>query len=702
MKHSVIVKFLAIFLATLSLVTAVAGTVGIVAMEDAGLYVKGLEELQDQELDNRASTLANSYATIYAVDEYGNLNYTLRNDLYSDPKHRSDAEYWCIQLAQGDEVLVAPADTSGYSESRTYTVTPHYPIVSRNRPSGIYGDASSETTSPHPTAGSPRSSSSGIFSDVKVPVDYLYYDTYSRWEDGGFVTLYLYYYEAPEYTVTVYLQPEVLESSSLHILTGMYPYRYWFIAVLAMGLILFSVCAVYLCWSAGAAVDGTVRPGGLNKVPLDIYAAVGAAAVIGLVYLFRKMADWIENEGPHPGNLSLIAVNLMAIILVCQGFLFAFCAQIKVPKAYWWHHSAVGWCLGKLYRGIRFLCGAVAKVFGMIPVIWQWLLTAVLMVVAAILSLVIAVISANNSAGLLAVFGVLQFPVVLLSCVSVVLYGGYAFGMLLVGARKMAQGDLNHKISTRYLFGSFRECAEQLNSLSDTAMKEARNRLRSERMKTELITNVSHDIKTPLTSIINFVDLLQKPHTEAEGKQYLEVLSRQSGRMKKLIEDLMDLSKANTGNLAVSLIRLDLAEAVQQALGEFADKLDSACLAPVFRHPEESVWVWADGRLTWRVLSNLLSNAVKYAMPGTRLYLELSVREGQVLLSMKNISREELSTSAEELMERFVQGDVSRNAEGSGLGLNIAQSLMEVQHGSMAVSVDGDLFKVTLTFRAEA
>ena len=702
MKHSVIVKFLAIFLAALSLMAAVAGATGIVAMEEAGLYVKGLEELQEQELENRAQSLANSYATLHAVDTYGNLNYTLRNDLYSDPENRGDADHWRIRMSQGDEVLLAPEDTSGYSECWTYTIKPHYPIVSRNRPSGSSADDSTEAEVTQPTTISPRSSNPGVFGDVKVPEDYLYYDTYNRWEGGSFVTLYLYYFEAPEYTVTVYLQPEVLESSSLHILTGMYPYRYWFIAVLAMGLVLFSVCTVYLCWSAGATKDGTVRPAGLNRVPLDIYAAVVAAAVFGLLLVFREMVDWVENEGPHPGNLSLMAVNLMGIILVCEAFLFAFCAQIKVPGAFWWHNSAIGWCLGKLYRGIRFLCRAIAKVVSMIPVIWQWLLTAAIMVVAAVVSFLIAVVCVNNGVGIGAIIGALQFPVVLMACVGTVLYGGYAFGMLLVGARKMAQGDLNHKISTQYLFGSFRECAEQLNSLSDTAMKEAQNRLRSERMKTELITNVSHDIKTPLTSIINFVDLLQKPHTAEEGEQYLEVLSRQSGRMKKLIEDLMDLSKANTGNMTVSLTRLDLAEAVQQALGEFADKLDSAHLSPVFRHPEEPVWVQADGRLTWRVLSNLLSNAVKYAMPGTRLYLDLSAREGQAQLSMKNISREELNTSAEELMERFVQGDASRNAEGSGLGLNIAQSLMEVQHGRMAVSVDGDLFKVTLTFRTES
>jgi signal transduction histidine kinase len=219
-------------------------------------------------------------------------------------------------------------------------------------------------------------------------------------------------------------------------------------------------------------------------------------------------------------------------------------------------------------------------------------------------------------------------------------------------------------------------------------------------MKTELITNVSHDIKTPLTSIINFVDLLQKPHTPEERRQYLEVLSRQSNNMKRLIEDLMELSKANTGNMQVNIVPIDAAEAVNQALGEFDDKLTSAQLTPVFRQPEEPVTVLADGRLMWRVMSNLLSNTVKYAMPGTRLYVDLLRSEDQVLLSLKNVSRAELRGSAEELMERFVQGDASRSAEGSGLGLNIAQSLMEVQGGKLHLMLDGDLFKVTLVFPA--
>ena len=265
----------------------------------------------------------------------------------------------------------------------------------------------------------------------------------------------------------------------------------------------------------------------------------------------------------------------------------------------------------------------------------------------------------------------------------------------------MKRGDLSHKISTRFLFGSFKEFAKGLNDISNAAALAAEKQLRSERMKTELITNVSHDIKTPLTSIINYVDLLQKPHTEQEEAQYLEVLSRQSQRLKKLVDDLMEMSKASTGNIATQITQLDAVEAVTQALGEFADKLDKANLTPVLDVPETPVMMLADSRLVWRVLSNLLSNAVKYALPGTRMYVRVRQNRNAVVISIKNISKEQLGISAEELMERFVRGDASRNTEGSGLGLNIAKSLMELQKGQLKLAVDGDLFKVTLIFPAE-
>ena len=345
-------------------------------------------------------------------------------------------------------------------------------------------------------------------------------------------------------------------------------------------------------------------------------------------------------------------------------------------------------------RGLRYFYRGCRAVVRMLPVIWQWILTAFLMVVTPVFFFLLTI----TCHGAIELFWGMLWLLSILADVAIVCYGGWCFGLLLKGAKRMAKGELNHQIPTKYLFGTFKDFAEQLNSVAGAARIAAERQMKSERMKTELITNVSHDIKTPLTSIINYVDLMKKPHSEGEQAQYLEVLDRQSQRLKKLIDDLMEMSKASTGNLTVELQQLDAAETINQALGEFADKLDRAHLTPVFRHPDFPVTMIADGKLVWRVLSNVLSNAVKYAMPDTRLYVDLMVLQGNAVIAVKNISREQLNVGAEELMERFVRGDASRNTEGSGLGLNIAKSLVELQSGQMHLMVDGDLFKVTLIF----
>jgi signal transduction histidine kinase len=286
----------------------------------------------------------------------------------------------------------------------------------------------------------------------------------------------------------------------------------------------------------------------------------------------------------------------------------------------------------------------------------------------------------------------------LVICLVTVVYGAYCYGTLLGRTKDMSQGDLNAKVDDKFLIGSFREHAQNLNALADVVVDAAKKQMQSERMKAELVTNVSHDIKTPLTSIINYVDLLQKAENQAQAEECVQVLDRQSQRLKKLIDDLMEMSKASTGNMPVELTTVDPVEAINQALGEFSEKLENAGLIPILTTPEKPVRMKADGRLVWRVLSNLLSNAVKYALPGTRLYIDLTVLDSTTLISLKNISREPLNVSAQELLERFVRGDASRNTEGSGLGLNIAKSLMELQGGSLQLLVDGDLFKVTLSF----
>nr|WP_305147810.1 HAMP domain-containing sensor histidine kinase [Clostridium sp. DFI.5.61] len=222
--------------------------------------------------------------------------------------------------------------------------------------------------------------------------------------------------------------------------------------------------------------------------------------------------------------------------------------------------------------------------------------------------------------------------------------------------------------------------------------------MKSERFKAELITNVSHDLKTPLTSIINYVNLLKMEEVEnPKAREYIEVLDRKSQRLKKLTEDLVEASKASTGALTVNREKIGMCQLVDQALGEYEEKLEARKLTVVPSLPEGETYVYADGRHLWRVIDNLLGNCAKYAMEGTRIYLELVRGKGQVTLSIKNISRDPLNVPPERLMERFVRGDESRTTEGSGLGLSIARSLTELQGGTFELAVDGDLFKATVT-----
>ena len=682
MKHSIATKFLAILLVVFALGSAIAGTAGIALLESAGLYVNSLDELQDYEYDSIAQTVARDFANFYAVNTLGDIPYLLREELYSDPQDRNDAEFWCIELFQGEQLLAEEGGENGSKShctfSKTYTFTPLYPIYYEEPEKEESDDSVADDPNQEPE-------------EDLGPTGYLYRENKTVWIGTSLESYELYYYEAPEYSVTVYMQEKVLESSRLHLLTDIYPYRYHSIGVVVVGLLLFAAGLVYLLWVSGLATNGEVRPGGLNLLPLDLYAVLMSVGIWLLVRLFDQLQHWAFDAGPHPGNLSILFVNLLGMLLLPVGFLMALSAQIKRKDFYWWKHSVLGFLCIWLYRGLRLLYKGLRQSVRMLPVIWQWLLIGF----GVVACFGIAFWVAQSSA-----VGIILLVVAILGCMALVLYSGYAFGTLLSGVEKMCGGDLETKIPTKYLAGSFRSCAEEVNALSETAAQAVQHQVRSERMKTELITNVSHDIKTPLTSIINYVDIMSQCRNRDEAGQYLEVLSRQSQQLKKLIEDLMELSKASSGNMPVNITALDASESVNQALGEFSDKLEQAQLTPVFIQPEEPVMIAADGRLTWRVLSNLLSNAVKYATPGTRVYVELAKEADKVLLSVRNVSREDIQYSAEELLERFVRGDASRNREGSGLGLNIAKSLMEVQGGSLQLVLDGDLFKIILTFPA--
>ena len=267
------------------------------------------------------------------------------------------------------------------------------------------------------------------------------------------------------------------------------------------------------------------------------------------------------------------------------------------------------------------------------------------------------------------------------------------------GSRRMVNGDYSHPIDTKRMRGSFREHADHMNNIGQGISRAVDEQMKSERFKTELITNVSHDIKTPLTSIINYVDLLEKEDIDnPKVQEYLEVLDRQSARLKKLIEDLMEASKASTGNLKVELEKCDATVMLTQVVGEFEDRAKKNELDIVVDSPEPPANIMADGRHLWRVIDNLMSNICKYAQPGTRVYINLEKFNGMVIMTFRNTSRYQLNISSEELMERFVRGDSSRNTEGSGLGLSIAKSLTELMGGNFAIQIDGDLFKAILSF----
>ena len=626
-----------------------------------------------------------------------------------------------------DVFRIGPVAEEGQTQPAAVETTPDSTIPTEAAPEAV-----TEPPAPYEPPAEP------VFTEERVR-------TAEYWDVDAQQTMVVTYRYArmPEYTMELRVAPGGYRYDETYpMLELLQTNRNALFVAVGAGLLLFAVLAVYLCCAAGRQPGmETVRAGGLNRLPLDLYAFLVILGVGCIGAVFIEEAHLLP-ELEQTLALSVIGFGGYCCTLMFVGFCFAFAAQVKTPEYFWWRNSLCGrawhlfvlacrWCwklwlriwhglpgaarwvwnlaarifracwklvlwTWKLVTGVwgavwGFLarwakaCGRwIGRMYGMLPLMWQWLVAIPLLFFLLLIN-----IGSASPAGIL-----LRMGIVLLATV----YMASSFGTLLAGARRMCQGDLGTKVDDKMLVGCFREFADSLNGLSDVAVMAAREQLKSERMRTELITNVSHDIKTPLTSIINYVDLLQYPHTPEQEKEYLAVLSRQSARLKKLIDDLMEMSKAASGSLPVEITQVDAGEAINQALGEFSDKLAAADLTPVFRQPEEPVLMMADGRLAWRAMSNLLSNAVKYALPGTRLYVDLSRAGENVVISMKNISREELNVSADELMERFVRGDTSRNTEGSGLGLNIAKSLMELQKGQLQLLVDGDLFKATLIF----
>ena len=473
-------------------------------------------------------------------------------------------------------------------------------------------------------------------------------------------------------TVTRYLLKDTAEMGWSLQLVGQAGswYRQWPARLIGGGvcLLLALVLVIYLCCAAGWRPEATAPVcNAVDRIPFDLYTVLCGSLFVLLCYSFSAV---INGTSLWP---MLCAASIVYILFVILFLFYTISFSTRIKTHTLWRNTLIG-------RLLRWLGTALQG----LPLVWK---TALVLVGVALLEFFLLI--TDNS-------------VVILWMQAVIIPLGilYALGLrrLQTAAREIARGNLNYSIDTRYMSPEQRRTAQQLEHISDGISGAVEARLKSERFKTELITNISHDIKTPLTSIINYVDLLQKEQPESEKMQaYLVVLERQSARMKKLIEDLVEASKASTGNLPVHPAPCGLAVLLEQAVGEYTEKAQAAGLELRLETPPQPVTVLADGKHLWRVFDNLLNNACKYAMPGTRVYLDLCTVGGWAQITFRNVSRAPLNISSEELMERFVRGDSSRNTEGSGLGLAIARSLVELQHGQLALTVDGDLFKVIVT-----
>ena len=461
------------------------------------------------------------------------------------------------------------------------------------------------------------------------------------------------------------------------------------LVITAIGSLLLAILLFAFLMAAAGHRKGTdaITPRLTEKIPFDLFTAAVALAGFAFLAYFDDMMDRASR------SYDIVLLLILAGLLLCAAVLLAL----------WWCMSlAVRVKMGGIIRGtlcyklLRFLRRAARALWGWgkmivtsIPLIWRGML---ILCGAEFVGFLLLAMS-DSEAGPIGFFINLFvfFPLALWALISA--------KKLRTGASEIAKGNTAYRIDTKYLFGEFRRHAEDLNAIQSGISRAVDARLRSERMKTELITNVSHDIKTPLTSIISYVDLLSKEEIENEkAREYIEVLQRQSARLKKLTDDLVEASKASSGALPVTIEDCDLSVMLEQTAGEYGERLAEKGLTLVVRKPEGSVPVRADARHTQRIFDNLMNNILKYALPGTRVYLELAAEDGGAAVIFRNTSSREIVQSPEELTERFVRGDAARSSEGSGLGLSIARSLAELQGGSLAVTVDGDLFKVTLRF----
>ncbi|MDO4491146.1 MAG: HAMP domain-containing sensor histidine kinase [Lachnospiraceae bacterium] len=519
--------------------------------------------------------------------------------------------------------------------------------------------------------------------------EWTYQQTYKEKVDGK------------ECTILMGLKPGFPKSDSFsaleHRIHLAYTFRYLVFIIGGCCVVLGIVSYILLLCGAGWNVsENRLVPGVFFRAPWDLMVALWGMGVILLLGLCMEVL---------PGEPVLLITGFVVLLIYGIGGFLGLSMETasRLKQSCLFQNSIIRKCwqlvkrlAGFLVRVLKRWLGFCGTLLGNLPILWKTLLILGVFTAAELLVLLATMWDPEPR--------MLLWFLEKLILIPAILYLVLNLRHLETGIRALAEGQLDHTVETEKILPILRPVAENLNSIGKGMTRAVEERLKSERMKTELITNVSHDIKTPLTSVINYGDLISR---EAEKEQevdlntireYSQVLVRQSDRLKRLLEDLVEASKAATGNLEVELQICSASVFLDQISGEYQEKVEAAGLSLIQKLPEKELFIQADGRRMWRLFSNLMNNICKYSLPGSRVYLELSKREGRAVFTFKNTSREPLNMTEEELMERFTRGDSSRHTEGSGLGLSIAKSMADIQGGSLRINTDGDLFKAEAAF----
>ena len=489
-----------------------------------------------------------------------------------------------------------------------------------------------------------------------------------------------------DYTIECFVDGRLQHQDQFALLNDlayiMYNLRFIAILVCIVGAFATIVSFIFLMSAAGYHENNdSPRLSWFDKIFLEFIVAALIMLGIGEIWILDgisifsiSMAIWA---------IFMLLFDTTILLLVCMSL------STRLRCKSFWKTTFIYTILRAIYLLLKKIFTLCVKVISYIPVLWQLIFAVT---VFCIFELCFLIVCGLDDMFVLFIFEKLIF-------IPIIFYVAYMLYKLEATGEKIAKGDMTATVDTKYFLSTFKKQGENLNSIKLGISSAVEDKMKSERFKTELITNVSHDIKTPLTSIINYVDLLNKEDLQNEtAKEYLQIISRNSDRLKKLVVDLVDASKASSGVLKLDMKPMKIDVLLEQIAGEYLERLSGNNLELIMRKPEESIQIMADGQRIYRVFDNLMNNICKYALPNTRVYLLLERNEDTAIISFKNISATELDMSANDLMERFVRGDKSRNTEGSGLGLSIAESLTKLQNGEFNIQLDGDLFKIVITF----